>query len=54
MSEERHESVFKGVWVPAEIWEREDLTWPQKNLWSIISALGRKEKPCFASRKYLC
>lgn len=45
--------VFKGVWIPAEVWEDENLTWQQKMLWAIVSSLGRASLPCFASNDWL-
>ena len=45
--------VFKGVWIPEEIWTLDALTWMEKCLWAEISFLGTTEKPCFASNAYL-
>jgi hypothetical protein len=50
---EKNEKVFRGVWVPAEIWETHTLSWMEKSLWAEISSLGTEEKPCFASNAYL-
>ncbi len=50
---EQNEKVFRGVWVPAEIWETHTLSWMEKCLWAEISSLGTEEKPCFASNAYL-
>jgi hypothetical protein len=50
---EVNEKVFKGVWIPAEIWNDHRLSWMEKCLWAEISFLGTKEKPCFASNAYL-
>lgn len=53
MSQETHQRTFKGVWIPAEIWDNNDLSWLEKCLWAEINALGTDEKPCFASNAYL-
>jgi hypothetical protein len=50
---EKNEKVFRGVWVPAEIWETHILSWMEKCLWAEISCLGNEKKPCFASNAYL-
>ena len=50
---EKNERVFRGVWVPVEIWESQSLSWMEKCLWAEISSLGTEDKPCFASNGYL-
>jgi hypothetical protein len=50
---EQNQKVFKGVWIPAEIWTLDALTWMEKCLWAEISFLGTTEKPCFATNAYL-
>jgi hypothetical protein len=50
---EKNERIFRGVWVPVEIWESQSLSWMEKCLWAEISSLGTEEKPCFASNGYL-
>jgi hypothetical protein len=50
---ERNDKVFKGVWIPVEIWNADSLSWMEKCLWAEISSLGNEEKPCFASNTYL-
>jgi hypothetical protein len=50
---EKNEKVFRGVWIPAEIWEAHILSWMEKCLWAEISSLGTEEKPCFASNAFL-
>lgn len=44
---------FKGVWIPAELWLNNNLTWLQKCLIAEIDSLSSKDKPCFASDAYL-
>jgi hypothetical protein len=41
---------FKGVWIPASLWKRKDVTWFQKCLLAEIDSL---DKGCFASNAYL-
>jgi hypothetical protein len=50
---EVNQKVFKGVWIPYEVWKLDALTWMEKCLWAEISFLGTEEKPCFASNAYL-
>lgn len=40
---------FQGVWIPASLWLRKDLTWFQKCLLAEVASLGE----CFASNAYL-
>lgn len=47
-SEPRYE--FKGVWIPAALWTRKDLTWLQK---CILAEIDNLSKGCFASNAYL-
>ena len=42
---------FKGVWIPKEIWENNDLTWMEKLLFTEIDSLDA-EQGCYASNKY--
>lgn len=41
--------AFNGVWIPASLWRRKDLTWFQKCLLAEISSF----EECFASNGYL-
>lgn len=50
--EEQVERAFKGVWIPAAIWETESLTWLEKCLLAEIDSLDRGDG-CFASNAYL-
>lgn len=52
-SPEENQKKFKGVWIPAEIWENSDISWLEKCLWAEISALGTEKDPCYASNQYL-
>jgi hypothetical protein len=48
MNEKR---VFKGVWIPKEIWINKELTWMEKLFLVEIDSLDN-EKGCFASNDY--
>jgi hypothetical protein len=51
MSEKR---AFKGVWIPASLWNRTDISWFEKALVAEIDALSSEEDgPCFASLEFL-
>lgn len=41
---------FKGVWIPAALWNRKDITWLQKCILAEIDSLSMG---CFASNAYL-
>ncbi len=45
--------VFKGVWIPAEIWLNPTLTWMEKCLYAEINSLDDPEDGCTASNDYL-
>lgn len=46
---------FKGIWIPREIWLRDDLSSQEKCLWAEIYSLYDREKGgCYASEDYLC
>lgn len=51
MTEEKPKRIFPGVWIPASMWNREDLSLMEKALWAEISVLQGKEG-CFASNEY--
>lgn len=45
---------FKGIWIPREIWLREDLSALEKSLWAEIHSLfDRETGGCYASNEYL-
>lgn len=50
--EEKLERDFKGVWIPREIYLREDLSWTEKILLIEVNSLDRGDG-CFASNLYL-
>lgn len=46
---------FTGVWIPREIYLREDISALEKMLWAEIHSLESEEYGgCYASEKYLC
>lgn len=50
---ETNEKVFRGVWIPSEIWHNNNITWMEKCLWAEIGSLGNEKNPCYASNAYL-
>ena len=45
---------FKGIWIPREIWLREDISAAEKVLWAEIHSLYDRERGgCYASNEYL-
>lgn len=55
--EEQHREYSKGVWIPDEIWNRDDLSWSEKFLFGQIDKMCRvneqgDDEPCFASNKW--
>lgn len=49
MSEETPKRAFKGVWIPAWLWEHPDLSWTEKLLLAEIASYEQ----CFAGNAYL-
>lgn len=47
------ERIVKGIWIPIEIWEADDLTWNEKILLMEIDSFTSKGKDCFISDEYL-
>jgi hypothetical protein len=45
--------AFKGVWICAAIWTRQDLSWVEKALLAEIDSLVSDETPCYASNEHL-
>jgi hypothetical protein len=43
------ERIIKGIWIPIEIWEAEDLSWNEKILLMEIDSFTTKGKDCFIS-----
>lgn len=47
------ERVFKGIWIPAEIWENDQLSWNEKILLMEIDSFTAKGKECFFSNEFI-
>ena len=47
------ERQFKGIWVPAEIWEDSNLTWNEKVVLMEIDSFTAAGKDCFISDEYI-
>ncbi len=50
---EQNERKFKGIWIPAEIWESDGLTLMEKCLIAEVDSLSTKREWCTASNGYL-
>lgn len=47
------ERIVKGIWIPIEIWEADDLSWNEKILLMEIDSYTTKGKDCFISDEYI-
>jgi transposase len=47
------ERIVKGIWIPIEIWEAEDLSWNEKILLMEIDSFTTQGKDCFISDEYI-
>lgn len=47
------ERIIKGIWIPIEIWEAEDLSWNEKILLMEIDSFTTKGKDCYISDEYV-
>lgn len=47
------ERIVKGIWIPIEIWEAQDLSWNEKILLMEIDSFTAKGKDCFISDEYV-
>lgn len=45
--------IVKGIWIPIEIWEAQDLSWNEKILLMEIDSFTAKGKDCFISDEYV-
>lgn len=52
MAEELHRD-FKGIWIPRELWEDENMTKMEMLLFVELDSLSNYEQGCFASNKHL-
>lgn len=46
---EMEERIVKGIWIPIEIWEAQDLSWNEKILLMEIDSFTSQGKDCFIS-----
>ena len=47
------ERQFKGIWIPAEIWETRDLSWNEKVVLLEIDSFTASGRDCFISDEYI-
>lgn len=47
------ERIVKGIWIPIEIWEAQDLSWNEKILLMEIDSFTAEGKDCFISNEYV-
>ena len=47
------ERIVKGIWIPIEIWEAEDLSWTEKILLMEIDSFTTQGKDCFISDEWI-
>lgn len=45
--------IVKGIWIPIEIWEAQDLSWNEKILLMEIDSFTSQGKGCFISDEYI-
>lgn len=45
--------IVKGIWIPIEIWEAQDLSWNEKILLMEIDSFTTQGKDCFISDDYI-
>ena len=47
------ERIVKGIWIPIEIWQAEDLSWNEKILLMEVDSFSKKGKECYISNRYI-
>lgn len=47
------ERIVKGIWIPIEIWEAEDLSWNEKIILMEIDSFTSQGKDCYISDEYI-
>lgn len=47
------ERIVKGIWIPIEIWEAEDLSWNEKILLMEIDSFTKRGRDCFISNEHI-
>ena len=53
MGTQENTRLVKGIWIPIEIWEAEDLSWNEKLLLMEIDSFTSKDKDCYISNEYI-
>lgn len=53
MSILKMERVFKGVFIPIELWENKELSWDEKALLFEIDSFTKKGRDCYFSDEYI-
>ena len=48
------ERIVKGIWIPIEIWEDNQLSWNEKILLMEIDSFTSSGKDCYFSNEYIC
>ena len=47
------ERIVKGIWIPIEIWEAQDLSWNEKIILMEIDSFTAQGKDCYISDEYI-
>ena len=47
------ERIVKGIWIPIEIWEAQDLSWNEKIILMEIDSFTSQGKDCYISDEYI-
>ena len=47
------ERIVKGIWIPIEIWQAEDLSWNEKVLLMEIDSFTSRGRDCYISNEYI-
>jgi Fic family protein len=47
------ERIVKGIWIPIEIWEAEDLSWNEKIILMEIDSFTSQGRDCYISDEYI-
>lgn len=47
------ERIVKGIWIPIEIWQAEDLSWNEKILLMEVDSFTKKDRECYISNRYI-
>ena len=47
------ERIVKGIWIPIEIWQADDLSWNEKVLLMEVDSFTQKGRDCYISNRYI-